>query len=214
MSTTLLAGAFLLGLGGSPHCAAMCGMACGGVTGSDRRRRLLFHGGRAAGYVAAGAAAGAAAQGLGWLAGYTAALRPLWLLLHLAVLAWGLSLLVLARQPAWVDGPARAAWRRVQPASTRAVFVAGALWTLLPCGLLWSALLMASLTGSALAGAAAMAVFAAATVPALSAWPAVLGRLRLIGRSWGTRVAGLVITSGAAWGLGMEVAQRVAQWCA
>jgi uncharacterized protein len=213
MSTTLLASALLLGLGGSPHCAAMCGVACGGVTGHDPRRRLMFHTGRVAGYVTAGAVAGAAAQGLGWLAGQTAALRPVWVLFHLAVLAWGLSLLVLARQPAWVDGAARAAWRRVQPMSGQAVFVAGALWTLLPCGLLWSALLVASLTGGPLEGAAAMALFAAATLPGLTVWPALLDRLRLLGRSWGTRLAGLLVTAGAAWGLGMEVAHRVSQWC-
>lgn len=213
MSATLLASAFLLGLGGSAHCAAMCGTACHGVTGRDPRRRLLFHAGRIGGYVGAGAVAGAAGQSLGWLAGHSAALRPVWVLFHLAVLAWGLSLLVLARQPVWVEGAARAAWQRVRPAAGRAAFVAGALWTLLPCGLLWSALLVASLTGGAAQGGAAMALFAAATLPGLTLWPALLGRLRTLGRTWGTRLAGLLVTAGAGWGLGMELAHRVAQWC-
>src|SRR5688572_1572463 len=119
MSTTLAGAALLMGLAGSPHCIAMCGPACAGIVrmGPSRPSRSpwLFHAGRVAGYSLAGAAAAQAVQSFAWLTGQAAALRPVWTLFHLIVLAWGLSLLVLARQPAWVSSAGRGVWTRVRP---------------------------------------------------------------------------------------------------
>src|SRR5690242_3096709 len=107
MSTTLALTSLLMGLAGGPHCVAMCGAACGGVirgVGAPPVRGMAnFQVGRLLGYTLAGAAAGLAVQSLAWLTSQTAALRPVWMLFHLGVLAWGLALLALARQPAWVD---------------------------------------------------------------------------------------------------------------
>jgi uncharacterized protein len=52
-----------------------------------RRSLWLFHSGRVTGYSIAGAAAAQAVRGFAWLAGQTVALRPVWTLFHLAVLA-------------------------------------------------------------------------------------------------------------------------------
>ena len=93
MTTTLAATAFLMGLAGGPHCAAMCGAACGGVvrgvqvvrgpTESAARGMWMFQGGRLLGYSVAGAAAAFAVQSFAWLSTQTAALRPVWMLFHL-----------------------------------------------------------------------------------------------------------------------------------
>jgi len=223
MSTTLAVTALLMGLAGGPHCIAMCGAACGGVIRgagvAPAPGMARFQAGRLLGYAAAGAAAGAAVQSLAWLVEYTAALRPAWTLFHLAVLAWGLALLVLARQPAWVDGVGRSLWLRVRPlAQARGGLVmSGALWVFMPCGLLWSALLVASLAGGALPGALCMALFALGSGISLGLAPGLLRRLQALGNRWrrdsGTRLAGALLAGAAAWALWADLAHRIAVWC-
>lgn len=223
MNLTLAGTAFLMGLVGGPHCLAMCGAACGGVirgAGAPPVRGMwTFQGGRLAGYSLAGAAAGLAVQSFAWLSQHTAALRPAWTLFHLAVLAWGLMLLAQARQPAWVESAGRGVWSRVRPLAQRrgGLAVAGALWTFMPCGLLYSALLVASLSGGALEGALSMALFAIGSGISLGLAPAALRRVQDLGnrlrKDSGTRIAGLLLTATAAWALWMDVADRVAQWC-
>ncbi|MES2938629.1 MAG: sulfite exporter TauE/SafE family protein [Pseudomonadota bacterium] len=236
MTLTLAVTALLMGLAGGPHCAAMCGVACGAVVrGAQQPVRIVrrpvsssslsngmvsFQLGRLLGYSAAGAAAGLAVQSFAWLASSTAALRPVWTLMHLAILAWGLTLVMLARQPSWVDAAGRSVWARIRPLAQApgGVFATGALWAFMPCGLLYSALLVAALSGGPVQGAASMALFAVGSGLSLGLAPALLRRLRDWGnrfrRDWGTRAAGGVLVLAAGWGLWMDVAHRVAEWCA
>ena len=223
MSTALALTSLLMGLAGGPHCIAMCGAACGGLVrgaGAPPGRGMAgFQAGRLLGYTLAGGAAATAVQSLAWLTSQAAALRPVWTLFHLAVLAWGLALLALARQPVWVDAAGRSLWARVRPlAQARGGLVAsGALWVFMPCGLLWSALLVASLAGSPLAGALCMALFALGSGISLGLAPALLRRLQALGNRWrreaGTRLAGLLLAGAAAWALWADLAHRIAVWC-
>jgi uncharacterized protein len=229
MSTTLAATALLMGLAGGPHCAAMCGAACAGIVRvvpirtarvrSSSQSLWLFQSGRLLGYSLAGAAAAQAVQSLAWLTGQTAVLRPVWTLFHLAVLAWGLTLLTLARQPEWVSDAGRTVWSRIRPwAGTRGgVFTAGALWAFMPCGLLYSALLVASLSAGPMDGAVSMALFAIGSAVSLALAPKLLERLRRSGdqlrKDWGTRVSGLLLAGAAVWALWMDLAHRIAVWC-
>lgn len=223
MSLTLAGTAFVMGLVGGPHCLAMCGAACGGVVrgaGAPPVRGMWnFQFGRLLGYSAAGAAAGLAVQSFAWLSQHTAALRPAWTLFHLAVLAWGLMLLAQARQPAWVESAGRSVWSRVRPMAQRrgGLLATGALWAFMPCGLLYSALLVASLSGGPVEGAASMALFAIGSGISLGLAPAALRRLQEWGnrlrKDWGTRIAGLLLAATAAWALWKDVAERVAEWC-
>lgn len=224
MSFALAFSALLMGLAGGPHCIAMCGAACAGLTragrGSPARSMWAFHAGRLAGYSAAGAAAAFTVQSLGWLTSNMSALRPVWTLFHLAVLAWGLMLVTLARQPTWVSNAGRSVWIRVRPLATArgGVFGTGILWALMPCGLLYSALLVASLSGGPLEGAASMALFALGSGLSLALAPALLARLAQWGNrfreDWGTRAAGALLVLVAAWALWMDLSHRVAMWCA
>lgn len=223
MNLTLAGTAFVMGLVGGPHCLAMCGAACGGVVrgaGAPPVRGMwTFQGGRLLGYSAAGAAAGLAVQSFAWLSQHAAALRPAWTLFHLAVLAWGLMLLAQARQPAWVESAGRSVWSRLRPMAQRrgGLLATGALWAFMPCGLLYSALLVASLSGGPVEGAASMALFAIGSGISLGLAPAALRRLQEWGnrlrKDWGTRIAGLLLAATAAWALWMDVAERVAEWC-
>lgn len=224
MSLALLSTAFVMGLAGGPHCAAMCGAACAGVvraSGSGPARGMwTFQLGRLLGYTTAGAAAGLAVQSFAWLSSSTAALRPVWTLFHLAVLAWGLTLLALARQPAWVETAGRSLWARVRPMARArgGVLATGALWAFMPCGLLYSALVVAALSGGPLQGGLAMALFAVGSGLSLGLAPALLRWLQAVGnrarKDWGTRAAGAVLAAVAAWALAMDLGERIAQWCA
>jgi len=223
MSATLLTTAFVMGLAGAPHCAAMCGAACAGIaqSGSAARpsRAWAFQGGRLAGYSIAGAAVSSAAGGLSWMAQHTQALRPAWTLLHLAVLAWGLTLLVMARQPAWLDAIGRTVWSRVRLLAARGsgTFATGVLWAFMPCGLLYSALLVASLAGGVAEGALAMALFAGGSSTGLWLAPRLWSWAREHGNRWrrdlGTRAAGAMLVATSAIALWTIVADRVAAWC-
>jgi uncharacterized protein len=223
MPTALALSAFLMGLAGGPHCAAMCGAACGALTRIDgrspARSMWAFQAGRLLGYSLAGAAAAFAVQSFAWLAGNTAALKPAWTLFHLAVLAWGLMLVAQARQPVWVSSASRSIWSRVRPvaAARGGLFATGTLWAFMPCGLLYSALLVASLSGGPLQGALAMALFALGSGLSLGLAPMLFARLQQAGnqlrQNWGTRAAGVLLVAAASWALWMDLAHRIAVWC-
>ena len=208
-----------MGLAGGPHCIAMCGAACAGIAhaaGEHRNTALWsFQAGRIAGYSALGALAAASMQGLGWLTAQAAALRPLWTLLHVAVLVLGLFLLWQARQPVWLERAGKRIWLRARALAAGrghgAPFIIGALWAFLPCGLLYSALLLAGLSARALDGAVVMALFALGTSVTMLAGPWLLLRLGGVGTGdWGVRLAGLALAASAVVALWMGFAHNAA----
>jgi len=215
-----------MGLVGGPHCLAMCGAACAGLgqaAGPHKNRALLtFQLGRIAGYSVLGGLAAASIQGLGWLTIQSAALRPVWSLFHVAATLLGLVLLVQARQPLWLETAGKKIWSLVrssaQGGGARAPLVIGFVWALLPCGLLYSALLVAALAGSATSGAAVMALFAVGTGVTMLIGPWLWLRLRgshwgAGGGDWGVRLAGAALAASSAWALWMGLAHDAAPWC-
>ncbi len=127
-------------------------------------------------------------------------------------------LLVQARQPVWLETGARRVWAKVRAATQSmglaAPLVLGVAWALLPCGLLYSALLVAALAGSAAGGAMVMALFALGSGVSLWAGPWLLLRLGQNGRgAWSMRVAGLALMLTSAWGLYMGLVHDQAPWC-
>lgn len=222
MQSSLAITALMMGLLGGPHCVAMCGAACAGlgqVAGERRGQALLaFHLGRLGGYSLLGALTAASVQGLGWLTTQSAAIRPVWTLLHVAALVLGLLLMVQARQPLWLDEGARSLWTRVRRFNTRwgraAPWMVGGLWALMPCGLLYSALMVAALTSQPLAGAGTMALFALGGSLSLWAGPWLFLRLQSVGDgSWGMRVAGLALAAVSGWALWRGLVHDQAPWC-
>ena len=222
MQSSLALTALLMGLAGGPHCVAMCGAACAGLgqaAGVHKTRALgAFQIGRLFGYSLLGGLAAVSVQGLGWLTTQSAALRPLWTLLHLAAMALGVLLMLQARQPVWLDQSARRLWARVrrfhERCGTLAPLLVGTLWALMPCGLLYSALMVAALTGSALDGGLTMALFALGSSVSLWAGPWLWLRLQTLGDgAWGMRLAGLALLAVSAWGLWMGLVHDQAPWC-
>lgn len=222
MQSSLALTALLMGLAGGPHCVAMCGAACAGLaqaSGEHRNRALWsFQFGRLAGYTLLGGLAAASVQGLGWLTVKSAALRPAWSLLHMAAIGLGVWLLVYARQPVWLDQSARGLWARVRSFNARwgkaAPLLVGTLWALMPCGLLYSAVMVAALTSRPVDGALTMALFAAGSSVSLWAGPWLLLRLQSVGDgAWGMRLAGLALMGTSGWALWMGLVHDQAPWC-
>lgn len=222
MQMALGATALLMGLAGGPHCVAMCGAACAGIgrssTGTNTRSMWIFQAGRVLGYSALGGVAAASMQGLGWLSVQSAALRPVWTLFHVAAALLGLMLLWRARQPVWLEDGARKVWSRVRSLTKgsegAAPLLLGVLWALLPCGLLYSALLVAALSSSALEGAGVMALFALGSSVSMMAGPWLWLRLRKPGSGqWAIRLAGLALLTTSLWALWMGLVHNTAPWC-
>ncbi|WP_313075242.1 sulfite exporter TauE/SafE family protein [Melaminivora sp.] len=241
MFLTLASTVFLMGLVGGTHCLAMCAGPCGAVIGAGGRpaapgepqvihwlprrpvlgRTLAFHVGRLAGYGTAGGAAAFAMDQLAWLGQHSSALRPLWTMTHVLIIAWGLMMLLQARQPAWIESAGRTVWARVQPLVARpgGLFFTGMAWALLPCGLLYTALLTAALSGSVARGAASMVLFGIGSglwlVAGPAAWQWLRQRLNRMQQASGSRAAGAVLCVLGGWALWMDVMHgQPAPWCA
>ncbi|MFM9917664.1 MAG: sulfite exporter TauE/SafE family protein [Rhizobacter sp.] len=227
MDTALILGAGLMGLAGMPHCAAMCGAPCAALTqrcGGQARRGLMagFTMGRMLSYAAGGAAVAASVGAVTVLGSMAPVLRPLWTLLHLAVLGLGLWMLLTGRQPAWwsrlgstpvLAAEPPAGWQRM--AAPLRAGAAGGMLLALPCGLLQSALLIAALANTPMQGALAMASFAAAS--SLGLWlPGVLGSRTPGGSSVSVlmlRLAGATLVAASAWALTHDLWLRWSAWC-
>jgi len=222
MQSSLAITALVMGLAGGPHCIAMCGAACAGFgqAAGERRTQAMwsFQLGRVLGYSALGALAAATVQGLGWLTTQSAALRPVWTMLHVAAFLLGVLLLVQARQPLWLDTAASRLWARVRAFNQRwgmaAPAIVGVLWALMPCGLLYSALMVAALSSQVWQGAVVMALFALGSSVSLWAGPWLLLKLGNLGDGrWGMRLAGMALAGLSAWALWMGLVHDQAPWC-
>jgi len=185
-----LSAAFLAGLGGSAHCAAMCGpllgIACTPARTGWLRQGLACNAGRIVSYCVAGALTGSlGASGLALHGGPGAQ--------QLALAATSVSLIVLAGYVAGFGSLVRAVervgavlWVRLEPYSHRFLpattparaFGLGLFWGWLPCGMVYAALFAALATADPLHGAALMGAFGLGTAPALLAVAGWVGRFR------------------------------------
>jgi uncharacterized protein len=222
MQTSLAITGLIMGLAGGPHCLAMCGSACAGLASANAQKSLatllIFQLGRLVGYSAIGALAATFLQGLGWLSIQTASLRPVWTMIHVAAALMGLTLIVRARQPQWLESAARTVWQKTRILSrhlpSAAPGVIGVLWVFLPCSLLYSALLVAAMTSNGVDGALVMALFALGSGLSLLAGPWLWTKLRGYDTGpWATRLAGLSLFTISGWGLWMSLVHNKAPWC-
>ncbi|MDP3678873.1 MAG: sulfite exporter TauE/SafE family protein [Methylotenera sp.] len=219
MQSALTYSALIMGLAGGPHCVAMCGAACTALTQSPQQPHgiYLYHLGRLCGYATLGAIATFAIQSIAWLSSYSAILHPLWTFFHVLVFFWGILLLVFAHQPVWVDRAGRNIWGHVKKLSIKqgGHFYIGMLWALMPCGLLYSALIIASFNGNPLDGAISMAAFAAGSSASLFLAPWLWLKLKTKAvEPYGMRLAGLLLSGASAWAIWMELTHNTKVWCA
>ena len=204
---------FLIGLLGGTHCIGMCGGIVGALSlgGTSRPAlHLAYNAGRLASYALAGAIAGA----LGGASLVLADQLPLRLFLYLAanlmLVALGLYLMGVRRALAFTERLGQRLWRHVQPHTRRFLPVRtvaqalplGLLWGWLPCGLVYSALVMALTSGSAQRGALLMLAFGAGTLPNLLLAGLMALRLRAYaGNRWLRFAAGVLTIAFGMYGL-------------
>lgn len=209
-----LGAALLLGLVASGHCILMCGgitAALGIATAkrADGRPRLqLLAGyqlGRVLSYTLAGLVFGGVLGAIvDWL-DIEAVRRALRVLAALALLLGALVAFGTLRDPG--GGVGRHLWPRLAPLGRRLLPVTnlprslgfGMVWGWMPCGIVYTMLLIAGLQLDPVRSAATMAAFGLGTAPAMFA--TALGAQRFVGlaaRPAGRRVAGTVLLACAA----------------
>lgn len=136
-----------------------------------------FNAGRIASYMMAGAIAGGLAHGVLGLAAAAPLQKAALALANAMLLAAGLYLMDAWHGLAHIEKAGQHVWRRVQPLLRHVLPVdtparalaAGMLWGWLPCGLVYSMLVTAMLSGGAADGAAVMLAFGLGTAPLMFA---------------------------------------------
>lgn len=222
--------AFLIGLWSSGHCLAMCG-GLAIAAGQANRRNLnngpaqrglelaAWQGGRVISYAVMGLLAGA--FGALFIANAPVVfLREMaFIVANLILMALGLHVARLWSGIVQLERIGQIAWKLIEPLASATLVPqtplrrnrlsqlgralrAGAIWGWLPCGLVYSMLVTASVSGSAQSGAMWMVAFGLGTVPAL--WLTSMASDRASRyfqrpsiRTW----AGLLIMAFGAWGL-------------
>jgi len=235
MLASLLLTAFVMGLAGGPHCIAMCGAACGAmqssVTTTSQFRSIplrviktipwSFYLGRMLGYGMLGAIAAETLRGLAWLSNQSHVFQPLWTFSHTLIFAWGVLLVVTGQQPQWAVQRAQQVWgwikQRTQHAKLGFVFT-GMIWALLPCGLLYSAVMLASLQSQWLQGALVMMAFACGSATVLALAPVLWRSSQQSMPGWfkestGMRLSGVLLIALSVVALWMDVMHHDKLWC-
>jgi len=180
MTEQALLSAFLLGLLGSSHCVGMCGGISGAMALNVQggflalsSRLFAFNIGRVVCYSTLGAVIGLAGAQVGHVHGlmWMRVIAGLLLIaMGLYVAQWWMGLTVLEKAGQYL-------WKFISPLAQRFMgmrtltqtFAAGVLWGFLPCGLVYSVLAWAALSGSWQSSAWTMFYFGMGTVPAMVA---------------------------------------------
>ncbi|MDQ2070405.1 sulfite exporter TauE/SafE family protein [Natronospira bacteriovora] len=213
---TLLA-AFLAGLAGSAHCLGMCGGIAGalgmaGGAGEHRLRgginALLYNLGRVGSYMLIGTAAAALVA-----LGGAALSLPHWA--GTLRIATALILLAIGFQLAFnwsglrrIEQLGGRVWQKLAPLARRFLpprtplhaLALGALWGWLPCGLVYTLVLAAAVSGDPLTGGAIMLAFGLGTLPAMTGTTMMGGQInRLRQTTTFRRTAGALLIGFGLW---------------
>jgi sulfite exporter TauE/SafE len=217
----VLLSAFLSGLMGSAHCAAMCGGIATGLTvqrpGSSWLDALEPNIGRVIGYSLAGALAGGMGHGIVGIAQLPGLAQALRAAVGLVLIVSALRLLDRRGRLAFLALPAVTGWRWLRPlqrkfmpadSGTKRV-LAGVVWAWLPCGLSTTVLLAAGLQASAPSGAMTMLAFGLGTLPTMVplTWSGARLGQRLQRSRWRAPVGAVVLIAGMLTVMGPWLAQ-------
>ncbi|MFC7302112.1 sulfite exporter TauE/SafE family protein [Cognatiluteimonas weifangensis] len=205
-----LGAAWLTGVLGGVHCAAMCGGIATGFSAMAPRggwwQALQPNLGRVLGYTLAGAIVGGIGHGLLDLARMQWLANALRAAVGLVLVVAALRLLGFGRQLGFRATPGAGLWQRLRPLQRRLLpadsagkrIALGMLWGWMPCGLSTTVLAAAWLQADAGNGALTMAAFGLGTLPMMLplTWSGARLGQRLQRGGWRAAAGLLVLAAG------------------
>lgn len=227
---TLPLSAFLIGIWSSAHCLAMCGGIVV-AAGQDNRQNLnnttaqrgtelaAWQLGRVLSYAVMGAFAGAFGAFFLNNAPFAFIRDMAFVLANLMLIALGMHVAQIWSGVTQVERAGQLLWKFIAPLASATLIPqtpkrrnrakqiinnlrAGAIWGWLPCGLVYSMLITASVAGSAQGGSLWMIAFGLGTIPALWLTSMASHQAGTMLRHSGVRkTAGLIIAAFGLWGL-------------
>nr|WP_151446366.1 sulfite exporter TauE/SafE family protein [Lacisediminimonas profundi] len=153
-------------------------------------RVASYNAGRIGSYMVAGALAGSMLGGVQAMLDLASLRLAMYWLANGMLVALGLYLMDAWRGLSFLETLGQGLWRRIQPLMKPLLpidrpakaLALGALWGWVPCGMVYSVLTTAMLTGTATGGAAVMLAFGLGTLPTLMAMGLAGERLRGLAR--------------------------------
>jgi len=221
--------AFVVGLLGGVHCLGMCGGVVGGLTFSLDARiqtsptrtflfQLLYNLGRITSYAIIGAVFGLFGASLGTVAAFLPVQQGLQLLAGGFMIALGLYLGGWWFGVAKVERLGQKIWQQLAPFAKKMSVVKhyhqawlyGLVWGWLPCGLIYSMLIMAMTSASAIGGASLMIAFGLGTLPNLLLMGVFAFYFTRISRmTWVKRFAGTTVIAMGVWQVYLAIAINI-----
>jgi sulfite exporter TauE/SafE len=218
---TIYITAFVVGVLGGVHCLGMCGGVVGGLTFSlDPKVQISpfkvslfqfsYNTGRIFSYVLVGSIFGFFGASLGTVAAFLPVQQTLQIIAGFFMIALGLYLGGWWFGVAKVEQLGQNIWSYIRPIAQKMTpvkhyhqaLIYGLVWGWLPCGLVYSMLIMAMTAGSALSGAAVMLAFGLGTLPNLMLMGAFAFYFTRLSRMvWVKRVAGISVALMGMWQL-------------
>jgi len=172
----VLSTAFMAGLLGSGHCFGMCGGIAAGLGAMSKGRAVVpalqFNLARLASYALLGLISASILSGV---ADFKQAGRLFRMVTAIMIFMIGLKFLFDFRGIDWLERGGAGLWKKILPLALKAGsrgdglgrILLGALWGLIPCGLVYTVLLTAASTANPAGGALTMLAFGAGTLPAM-----------------------------------------------
>lgn len=192
-----------------------------GVRRDDWVYVFAYNVGRIGSYMMAGALAGGMAGGARSMAALAGVQLSFYWLANAMLIALGLYLMNAWRGLAVLEQGGRVLWRHISPAikplmpadTPAKAFTLGALWGWLPCGMVYSVLTTAMLSGSAADGAAVMLAFGLGTLPMLTGLGLLGARVQQAMRRRPVRIAaGLLVLAFGVIGLARAAGGITPEW--
>lgn len=158
---------------------------------------FAYNAGRIGSYAIAGAMVGGIAGSIRSLSNLASLQMAGYWLTNLMLVALGLYLMDVWRGLAHLEKYGQIIWRHIQPLmklllpidNAGKAFALGGLWGWLPCGMVYSVLLTAMFTGSAVSGASVMLAFGLGTLPMMLGLGLIGVRLRMWAQRRAVRIA-------------------------
>ncbi len=172
-----LIGALVVGLLGATHCVAMCGGISAALASATNKpvALVLYSLGRLISYSLFGFIIGGAVASTVAVSGWQQGLMVLRAVAGVMMILIGLYVAGWYRGITKVESLGKGIWKRLSPFATKLLplphagyaLPLGMFWGWIPCGLVYSMLSWAAMSGSATSGALTMLAFGVGTLPAM-----------------------------------------------